>query len=195
MRWFMPAPTWLTAWPVRMSTHVQGWGRPFIVLGQVCPVLRSYVGWQPSASWSLRLEFALPAQSRDCVWLPLPATRSVTSGAVTDVAFDRTLLTPICTTRLWVQLACTALHFSNEPPTGRPFSSTCATLMGPERVSTAPKERWTVPNEPLHLLPPAVEHVLEPTVPFCSSQPSVTSKGPAPEVTGIVVAVFHWPVA
>src|SRR4051795_4670503 len=59
MRWFMPAPTWLTAWPVRMSTHVQGWGRPFIVLGHVCPVFRSYVGWQPSASWSLRLEFAL----------------------------------------------------------------------------------------------------------------------------------------
>src|SRR4051812_45624479 len=28
MRWFMPAATWLTAWPVRMPTHVHGCGRP-----------------------------------------------------------------------------------------------------------------------------------------------------------------------
>src|SRR5215213_5733486 len=119
--------------------------------------------------------------------------RRVTSGSLTPVAFCSTLVTPICTTRLCVQFACTAPHFSNEPPTGSPFSSTCATLIGPERVSTAPKVRWTVPNEALHLLPPAVEQVLEPTVPFCSSQSSLTSTGPAAAATGMVVAVRHWP--
>jgi hypothetical protein len=45
-------------------------------------------------------------------------------------------------------------------------------LIAPERVSTALNVRWTVLKLPLHLLPPAVEHVLPPTVPFCSSQSS-----------------------
>ena len=49
---------------------------------------------------------------------------------------------PILTTRLWV------VPVWKELVQNEPFSQTWASLIGPERVSFALKERWTMPNDP-----------------------------------------------
>jgi hypothetical protein len=135
----------------------------------------------------------LGSQSSDCVWLPPPATRSATTGSLTPVAFISAPLTPMRTTRLCVQLVWTVLQRSRSSAHGSPFSSTCATLIGPERASLALNARWTVPKLPLHLLPPEVEQVLPFSVPLVSAQLSVTGSGPAFGATGIVVGDVHLP--
>jgi hypothetical protein len=78
------------------------------------------------------------------------------------------------------------LQRSNEFAQNEPSSEICATLIGPERAVLAPKVRWTIPNVPLHLLPPPSLHSLLPTVPIVSRHSSSTGSGPAPGATGIV---------
>src|SRR5215210_4338304 len=114
--------------------------------------------------------------------------RSATIGSLTEDAFPRLAVTPMRTTRLCVQLVCTALQRSSELAHVRPFSSTCATLIGPERVSLAAKVRCATPEKlPLHGLVPLLLQVAVPCLPTCSSQFIVTGMGPVAVGTGIVV--------
>src|SRR5919198_3544326 len=127
------------------------------------------------------------SQSSDWFWLP-PITRRATTGSLTVAALPRFPLTPMRTVRLWVQLVWTELQRSRAFAHCTPFSHTVAAWIGPERGSVAAKARWTLPNEPLHLLPPDVLHVFPFSVPLVSCQSIETSMGPAPGATGIVVA-------
>src|SRR3954453_3765311 len=72
MRWFMPAATWLTAWPVRMSTHVPRLRDALHRAGAGLPGVPLVGRLAAQRELPLRLEFALGSQSRDCVWLSLP---------------------------------------------------------------------------------------------------------------------------
>src|SRR5437763_1643738 len=152
MRWFIPAATWFVAVPVWIATHDQGCG----VLhsceappGQAVPVLTAYWGLQPAASSSLSCE-RFGSQSSDWFWLPL-TTRIETGGSFTLCASARLPCTPIRTTRLCVQLVLPPPHIWNELAQKAPFSQIWASLIGPERVSVALKDRCTTPNVPVHL--------------------------------------------
>src|SRR4051794_8288672 len=140
MRAFMPAGTWLVAEPVCTATHCHGCAVLHRALGEpgqaAAPVLRLYVGAQPSRSSSLSW-LSAGSQSSDWFWLP-PMTRSATIGSLTEAAFWRLPLTPIRTTMLCVQLTCTELQRSTELAHCTPFSETWATWIGPDRASAAP---------------------------------------------------------
>ena len=82
--------------------------------GHVVPVFLRYCGAQPLAS-SVFSWLRAGSQSSDWFWLP-PTTRRETMGSLTDEALARLPPTPMRTTMLWVQLACTAPnHWSNFP--------------------------------------------------------------------------------
>src|SRR3954454_21198785 len=187
----MPAATWFVAVPVWIATHGHGCAVPqsaLAVPGQLFPALMVYFGAQPPASSSLSCETA-GSQSSDWFWLP-PTTRRDTAGSLVEDARPRLPWTPTVTTRLCVQLVCTALQRSTEL-VRTPASLTCSERIGPERAVVALSARWTSPKVPTHLLPLPVLHALPFSVPFVSAQSIVTAIWPAPTATGIVVAVVQ----
>src|SRR3954452_15492514 len=136
MRWLRPDATWFVAPPVCSATHCHGCALPQSVwglLGQAVPVFLTYLGEQPFASSSFRLDSA-GSQSSDCVWLP-ETTRRLTIGSLSleEICRPKFDLTPIFTTRLWLPPCWSELGHC------APFSESCARLIGPERSTLAEK--------------------------------------------------------